>query len=153
MNMMDPSMRSRDPTSFIETFGTVRRRFTALAAQFYATADVGTMQAKLVRHIAKRSPISQAELARITESDPTLTSRTLGVLIERGFVRRERSALDKREYLLELTASGKRLCARLEALRSEFATQVVGALDDRDLADFDRIAQKILAAADRTAQR
>jgi len=146
-------MKSRDPTAFIDTFGSMRRRITALAANAYAAADVGPMQAKLVRHIGKRSPISQAELARVTESDPTLTSRTLQVLIERGLVRRERSGEDRREYVLQLTAAGKRTQARIEKLRSDLAAQIVGALDERDLADFDRIAQKILAATDQPAQR
>lgn len=146
-------MKSRDPTAFIDTFGSMRRRITALAANAYAAADVGPMQAKLVRHIGKRSPISQAELARVTESDPTLTSRTLQVLIERGLVRRERSGEDRREYVLQLTPAGKRTQARIETLRSDLAAQIVGALDERDLADFDRIAQKILAATDQPAQR
>ena len=153
MNMMDGSMKSREPTEFIDTFSAVRRRISALAAQAYSAADVGPMQAKLVRHIGKRSPISQAELARVTDSDPTLTSRTLQVLIERGLVRRERSADDRREYVLELAPAGKRVQARIEKLRSDLAARIVGALDDRDLADFDRIAQKILAATDQTAQR
>ncbi len=139
-------MARRDPTDFIDTFGTVRRRISAIAQAAYAEAEVGSMQAKLVRHLGKHSPISQAELARITQSDPTLTSRTLSTLIERGLVRRERSDEDRREYVLELTAAGKRVCERIEKLRTAIATRVVAVLDEQDLAAFDRIATKILAA-------
>ncbi len=134
----------RDPTEFIETFGTVRRRISALAAQAYAAADLGPMQAKLIRHLGKHAPISQAELARITDSDPALAGRVLAALIERGLIRRERSTADRREYVLELTAAGRRMRDRIEKLRSELAGRIVGALDDRDLTDFDRIANKIL---------
>jgi len=139
-------MARRDPTDFIDTFGTVRRRITALAGAAYAEADVGSMQAKLVRHIGRHSPISQAELARRTQSDPTLTSRTLVALEERGLVRRERSEEDRREYVLELTAAGRRLCDRIETLRTQLAARVVAVLDERDLEAFDRIAAKILNA-------
>ena len=137
-------MSRRDPTEFIDRFGTVRRRISALAAQAYATADLGPMQAKLIRHLGKHAPISQAELARITESDPALAGRVLAALIERGLIRRERSTVDRREYVLELTAAGRRVRDRIEKLRGDLAARIVGPLDARDLADFDRIAKKIL---------
>jgi DNA-binding MarR family transcriptional regulator len=146
MSTLTSVMARRDPTEFIDTFGTVRRRISAIAADTYAEAEVGSMQAKLIRHIGKHSPISQAELARITLSDPTLTSRTLATLIERGLIHRERSDEDRREYVLELTAAGKRLCERINKLRAAIATRVVAALDDTDLEAFDRIATKILGA-------
>jgi len=141
-------MARRDPTEFIDTFGAVRRRITALAAQAYAVADVGPMQAKLLRHLGKHAPISQAELARVTESDPALAGRVLGALIERGLIRRERSKADRREYVLELTAAGRRLRDRIERLRGQLAARIVGALDARDLDAFDRIARKILDAVE-----
>ncbi len=137
-------MSTRDPTEFIDTFGTVRRRISALAAQAYAAADLGPMQAKLLRHLGKHAPISQAELARITDSDPALAGRVLATLIERGLIARERSTADRREYVLTLTAAGRRMRDRIEKLRGELAARIVGALDARDLADFARIAKKIL---------
>jgi DNA-binding MarR family transcriptional regulator len=141
-------MSRRDPNAFIDTFGTVRRRITAAAAQAYAGADLGPMQAKLVRHLGKHAPISQAELARITESDPALAGRVLATLIERGLIVRERSEVDRREYVLELTAAGRRVRDRIERLRSALAARIVSALDARDLDDFDRIAKKILASVE-----
>lgn len=141
-------MSRRDPEAFIDTFVSVRRRISAVAAQAYAGADLGPMQAKLLRHLGKHAPISQAELARITDSDPALAGRVLTTLIERGLIVRERSTVDRREYVLELTAAGRRLRDRIDKLRSEVAARVVGALDARDLDDFDRIAKKILASID-----
>ena len=138
--------RRREPTEFIDTFGAVKRRITAVAAQAYARVELGATQAKFLRHIGQKSRISQAELARATETDPTLTGRVLQTLVERGLVRRERSDEDRREYVLELGAAGKRARERVEKLRGELAARVVAALDERDLDDFDRIARKILAA-------
>jgi DNA-binding MarR family transcriptional regulator len=137
-------MSRRDPTEFLDTFGTVRRRISAIGAQAYASIDLGPMQAKLLRRI--NGQISQAELARITDSDPALAGRVINALIERGLVTRERSKADRREYILELTAAGRRTRDKIDKLRSELAARVVGALDQRDLEDFERIATKILDA-------
>jgi hypothetical protein len=72
--------------------------------------------------------------------------RALETLVERGWVRRKRSEVDRRQYVLELTASGQRLRERVEGARAGIIERLANALDDRDVADFDRIAMKILAA-------
>ncbi len=59
-------------------------------------------------------------------TDPALTGRALETLIERGWVRRERSEEDRR--------------------RLELAERVVAVLDERDLEDFARAAHKMIAA-------
>jgi DNA-binding MarR family transcriptional regulator len=138
--------RRRDPTEFIDLLGAVKKRIGSLASQAYADADLGVLQAKLIRHLGPHSRISQAELARATDSDPTLTGRVLQALIERGLVRRERSDEDRREYVLELSAAGRRIHERVEALRAKVAERMVGVLDSRDLDDLERIANKFLAA-------
>ncbi|APR81140.1 Hypothetical protein A7982_06487 [Minicystis rosea] len=138
--------RRRDPNEFIDTFGAVKRCITAAAGQAYAALEIGSTQAKFLRHIGKHSRISQAELARATETDPGLTGRTLQSLIERGWVLRARSDEDRREYVLELGPEGRRAVARVEKQRLQLGERVVAALDERDLDDFDRIAKKILAA-------
>ena len=143
--------RRRDPGEFIETFGTLKRRISAAAAQTYAEAELGSTQASFLRTIGHQSPISQAELARATDTDPTLTGRALQSLIERGWVRRARSKEDRREYVLDLSAPGKRALARVEKLREALIGRVVANLDDRDLDDFDRISKKILSSLDREA--
>ncbi len=139
-------VRRRNPTEFFDTFGAVKKRISALAADAYAAVGLGSMQAKLIRQIGKHERMSQAELARATASDPTLIGRTLSALIERGMVRRERSNEDRREYVLELTAAGRRAREQIEKLRTMLAGRIAEALDDRDLEDFKRIANKLLVA-------
>jgi DNA-binding MarR family transcriptional regulator len=138
--------RRRDPIAFLETFAAVKRCVTSVAMQAYATLEMGSTQARFIRQIGQASRISQAELARATGTDPTLTGRVLQALIERGLVRRQRSDEDRREYVLELSAAGRRAQARVEKLRTQLAARVVATLDERDLEDFERVAGKILAA-------
>lgn len=136
----------RAPTDFFDTFGAVRRCVSALGHEAYAELEIGTTQAKFLRVIGERGKISQAELARATTTDPALTGRILATLIERGWVDRERSDEDRREYVLELAAAGRRVRDKVEKLRAALAARIVAKLDDRDLDDFARIANKILDA-------
>ena len=139
-------MSKRDPHAFYDRLGAVMRALRSAAAQAYAPLDLGTAQAKFLRYIGEEQGISQAELARATVTAPTLTERALEPLIERGWVKRTRSEEDRREYVLELTAAGKRARDRVLAARETIIAQVARALDDRDVRDFERIAAKILAA-------
>lgn len=143
------SRSARDPNAFIDQLGAVRRRITALAAAAYAELDLGTTQAKFLRHIGELAPdaaVSQAELARATQSDPALTGRSIEALVERGLVVRSPSPTDRRAYVVALTPAGRKLRERVRALRTRLATRVVAALDEQDLDDFERIAAKLLAA-------
>ena len=129
----------------LDKLSALTRCVRSAATEAYASFEVGSTQAKLLRHIDPRG-VSQAELARMTVTDPALTGRALETLIERGWVKRTRSEEDRREYVLELTAAGERARKRVEQARVQIARKMASALDARDVADFDRIARKVLAA-------
>jgi len=139
-------MAPGDPDAFIESFRGFTRCVKGVIAQSYAELGVGSTQAKFLRHIGRSGRMSQAELARATETDPTLTGRALETLIDRGWVRRRRSEADRRQYVLELSAAGRRACEQVEAARARVIQRVVGVLSPRDLADFERITRKLREA-------
>lgn len=134
---------------FHERLAAVMRCFKTAAEEAYTTLDLGSAQARMVRHLGDHGGISQAELARATATAPTLTGRALETLLERGWVRRKRSAADGREYLLELTADGRRMRAQVVKAQNGLLDRVEAVLDERDVKDFGRIAGKILAVFDR----
>ena len=136
----------RDPNDFYERLRAVMRVVRAEAADRYAELDLGSAQAKLLRHMDATTRISQAELARLTETAPTLTGRAVDPLVERGWIKRTRSEEDRRQYVLELTAAGQQAREHVVLARQSIIRRVTGALDDRDVDDFARIADKILAA-------
>ncbi|HVZ73102.1 MAG TPA: MarR family transcriptional regulator [Polyangia bacterium] len=141
----------RDPEAVLESLSALTRSLRAAAAKAYAAFEIGSTQAKFLRHLAHGSRLSQAELARATASDPTLTGRVLETLIGRGWVRRERSDEDRRQYVLELTPAGKRAAKRVVDARLGIARRMVAALDDRDITDFERVAHKLRAAFEKDA--
>lgn len=135
-----------DAQEFHERFAAILRRLRAVTAEAYAVLDVGITQAKFLRHIGAHSHISQAQLARATSTAPTLAGRVLESLIGHGWVHRRRSTEDRREYVLELTTSGKRMREQVEVARNAVIQQLTRMLDEKDAADFERIAAKILTA-------
>jgi DNA-binding MarR family transcriptional regulator len=118
----------------------------SVSDETYAAEKLWSTQARFLRYIGQHPRISQAELARATDTAPTLTGRLLQTLLDRGLVRRARREEDRREYVLELTATGQRTRKRVEEARGRFAARVVAVLDERDLQDFDRIAKKLFDA-------
>jgi DNA-binding MarR family transcriptional regulator len=137
---------SGDPIEFIETFGALWRCLMAVSDASYASEKLWSTQARFLRYIGGHPGISQADLARATDTAPTLTGRLLRTLLDRGLVRRRHSAKDRRQYVLELGAGGQRTRRRVEEARARFAARVVAALDQRDLRDFYRVAGKLLDA-------
>jgi DNA-binding MarR family transcriptional regulator len=135
-----------EPNDFVERLRALLRCLRAATATTRASLDLGLTQARFLRYIGRNSGISQADLARATESDPTLTGRILETLIERDLVRRNRSAEDRRQYVLELTLAGQRLRRKVEQSHQRIAAQIQQVLDPRDREDFDRIAGKLLWA-------
>ncbi|HVV52673.1 MAG TPA: MarR family winged helix-turn-helix transcriptional regulator, partial [Polyangia bacterium] len=103
-----PGLPPEEARALYDRLGVVLRAVRAAADVEYARLGIGNAQAKFVRHLGVQSRLSQADLARATSAAPTLTGRALESLIERGWVRRRRSADDRRQYLLELTAAGQR---------------------------------------------
>lgn len=124
-------------------FSGVLKLVRARAAMRYAELGLGSAQGKFLRHM--KDGISQAELARATDTAPALLGRTIEPLIEAGYIRRERSAEDRRQYTLTLTAAGKRMREKVEAARDVLIGELGAAVDERDRADFARIAKKLLA--------
>src|SRR5581483_10016856 len=56
------AMASSDSHEFYERLGSVIRCLRAVAADTYAAFEVGSAQAKFLRHIGRNSRISQADL-------------------------------------------------------------------------------------------
>jgi len=139
-------VQRREAAEFLDTFSALKRCLMVQVGQAYAELGLGTTQVRFLKHLADAPRISQAELSRATETDPALTGRALQTLIERGFVRRARSADDRRVYLLELGTGGRRALKRVDAVRARLADHLVAPLDDRDRDDFKRIVRKVVAA-------
>jgi DNA-binding MarR family transcriptional regulator len=100
---------------------------------------------KILRQVAETPGMTQADLARAIATDPALMGRALRGLISRGALRRKRSTVDARAYVIELGPRGLALLERVNEASAKLVERVSVLLDTRDLVDFDRIAKKLIA--------
>jgi hypothetical protein len=103
------------------------------------------------RWAPSRAPSAPSPPRRTPRSTWARPRRSCSVTSVAARASRKRSDEDRREYIVELTASGQRACARIEEARDEIIARIGAVLDDRDVRDFDRIARKILAAFEEAA--
>ena len=133
---------------FVDTFLDTKRIVSLVTWRAMAPLGVGCAQVALLRELARSGPSTQCSPARATGIDPSAAARTFNVLDRRGWIRRRRSKIDRRESYVELTPLGKRLSRQVEAIHMETAKLLGAGLDARDVAALERISTKLAPLAD-----
>lgn len=136
---------------FLDTFVETKRVVSLIATRLMAPLGLGRAQLALLRELGRSAPVTQCALAQATTLDPSATARSLAMLSKRGWVRRRRGELDRRESYVELTADGRRLSARVEAHYAAIAELLGGPLNERDVADLARICAKLAPLVEQRA--
>src|SRR4051812_21587279 len=76
-------------------------------------------QSSVLANLVRNGHVSLTELARFEGVNPTMLSRVLGGLEERGLLVREQDEEDRRSARARATAKGKRLVERLRDRRAK----------------------------------
>lgn len=95
-----------------------------------AAAELTPTQISVLMTVVSRDSVRLGDLAAIEGLNPTMLSRVLAVLVERGLVKRVADPDDRRAALLASTASGRRLRERMRKERSAKLEPVLAALSD-----------------------
>ncbi|MEZ4281902.1 MAG: MarR family transcriptional regulator [Myxococcota bacterium] len=99
------------------------RLSSALARAIAAEkSDLRPREFAVLNRLHQFGQLTQVELASLTYKDKPAVTRMLDRLIERGLVRKQISASDRRAYLVSLTPKG-------EALRDAIVPRAVGYLE------------------------
>jgi len=133
---------------FIDSFLGMKRVVALVLCRATAKLGVGQAQVALLRELGRSGAATQATLARATMIDPSAAGRTFTAMARKGWIRRKRGREDRRESYVELTASGKRLVAQVEAVYAETAATMGALLDARDVAALERIRVKLAPLAE-----
>ena len=133
---------------FFEAFIAVKRAVSLSGWRALSHLRLGPGQVRLLRAACARSPLPQGELAKEMGMDPSAASRAVNSLIALGYLRRRRSDVDRRVLLVELTAAGRRASARLDRAWRRMAVLLTREFDARDLRAFERVAAKLVSAAE-----
>ena len=90
-------------------------QFHALIDEALAELDLTGRQFLVLAFAGGADPLSQLDLSRRLGIDPTIVVGLIDGLEARRLVKRVRDPADRRRYLLELTAAGRRLHATASA--------------------------------------
>ncbi len=97
-----------------------------------AAADLTPTQISVLMTVVARETIRLGDLAAAEGLNPTMLSRILAKLVERGLVKRVSDPDDRRAALVASTAAGRRVRERMRKERSAKLEPVLGSLTDAE---------------------
>ncbi|MDQ6803465.1 MAG: MarR family transcriptional regulator [Actinomycetota bacterium] len=110
------------------SIGKLSRRLRPTAAG--AAAGLTPTRISVLFTIARRGPIRLSELAEEEGLNPTMLSRVIADFADSSLVTRVCDPDDRRAALVQATAAGRKLCARMRAERTDVLEVALAALDD-----------------------
>jgi DNA-binding MarR family transcriptional regulator len=91
----------------------------------------------------KESAITQQDIANILQKDKSGILRSVQTLKKDGFLTIESDAEDKRKNLISLTASGKFVCEKIQALAMAFNNQIMEHFSEQERETFVSMLNRI----------
>ncbi len=129
--------RPADPQAAARVLRRFRQVFTAVRAHFQKVekqVGIGGAQVWALGVVADQPGIAVGALARALHIHQSTASNLVRGLIERGLLRSERGATDRRTVYLHLEPTGQALLARAPVPHAGVLSQALGGLDPATLA-------------------
>jgi MarR family multiple antibiotic resistance transcriptional regulator len=108
---------------------------------------VTSSQFKVLIIVAQFKADTPAELCRHLSLDSGSMTRMLDRLEQKQLITRSRSAADRRQVQLALTAEGRAITDRLPQIGADAMNELLGVLDQEEVASLERILTKVLVNA------
>lgn len=124
-------MSIKDSLGYVIT-NTGRRLTQQLTLQFQPFG-ITSEQWAVLHWLTEEDGISQRELSRRTEKDPTNVTRILDQLEKKGWVRRGTNGEDRRSFLIYVTESGRELSQELVPIEAQFTRNLVQSLGEENI--------------------
>lgn len=122
----------------------VRHRLMSALDAEMAAYDITSAQWTMLVRIANGMGHTAADLCRCSGYDTGSMTRMLARLEEKGLIRRERSADDRRVVLLELTRAGRALYPKLRAVAQRVLDRRLEGFSAADVATLKRLLRRML---------
>jgi DNA-binding MarR family transcriptional regulator len=100
-----------------------------IAAQYRERFGLKTTEWRIMAVLGDSGAHTQRELCRLTLMDKVPVNRACKVLEDRGLASRQPNARDGRSHLLDLTAAGREVHARIMPLAEAIEAELFGVLD------------------------
>ncbi|WP_426141750.1 MarR family winged helix-turn-helix transcriptional regulator [Pseudomonas sp. DWP3-1-2] len=108
---------------------------------------VTSSQFKVLIIVAQFGADTPAELCRHLSLDSGSMTRMLDRLEQKQLIKRTRSAVDRRQVHLALTAEGQAITDCMPQIGADAMNQLLGVLDAQEVASLERILSKVLVDA------
>jgi MarR family transcriptional regulator for hemolysin len=127
----------------LEAYRSMKREITLIASAELKSLNLGEKQMAILFYLAENRGLVASDLARHTQSDRASVTRALQSLESAGFLRRKSDPADSRRAELELTAKGRNMAEKLEAIRGEVIKRIAGTLSAKELKELERLMRSV----------
>ena len=103
-----------------------------IAEQYRRRFALKTTEWRIMAVLGESGPLTQRDLSQITLMDKVPVNRACKTLEDRGLAARQPNAADGRSHLLELTAEGRAVHARIMPLALDIERELFSALDENE---------------------
>lgn len=118
-------------------------------ADFYAdTFDLSIPEWRVMAVLARNPGMSAAEVAEKTEMDKVAVSRAVARLLKSKRIKRKFATDDKRRSILELSAQGRKIYAKVIPSAKAYEKKLIEALSKEDLETLSDILVRLKNRAD-----
>ncbi|ORL16146.1 MarR family winged helix-turn-helix transcriptional regulator [Prescottella equi] len=119
------------------------------------TRDVGltTARTRALLCVLENPPMTQRDLAKALRCSTRQVTALVDALEKSGHLRRDPHPTDRRAHIVALTEHGHHDADRVRHLRASTAQQLFDGVDPHDLDAFVRVADTVIARADRVRPR
>ncbi len=118
-----------------------------IAEQYRRRFALKTMEWRIMAVLGDAGALSQRELSQLTLMDKVPVNRACKKLEDRGLLARRPNDADGRSHLLELTAEGRGVHARIMPLAQSIEGELFGVLDTGERAMLLELLVKVREAA------
>jgi DNA-binding MarR family transcriptional regulator len=129
--MSSPKLENLLGTNLLWFGRVLNKRFEALLAQ--DGRALTSAQARILLRLHHFGPLPQKELAESTEVEPPTLARTVSLMERQGLVRRRRNKEDRRQVVVDLSATGRRRLPHLFELLLEAESWLTDGVSRKDV--------------------
>ena len=109
----------------------------------------GRAAGRILRTLEREGPMVTSELGVFLDVRMSSLNETLAKLEEEGLIRRTRSEMDGRMYLVQLSTKGRERIDEIHRERAQFEKRMAQILDEGERKEFVRLAEKLAAGLER----
>ncbi|MEN2667672.1 MarR family transcriptional regulator [Listeria aquatica] len=121
----------------------IAKKMHLFLSRSLADLEVTPEQWTILNIIQQKAPISQKQLAELSEKDTPTVNRIIDVLLRKDLVIRKTDEVDRRKTLLSLNEKGEKLTSVLQETVEEACKKMFADFSEQDLRTFATLLNQI----------